>query len=95
MITNRERLNGNSHLKTDEGDFEKVSEVKFLGALITEALEWNPQGTRAVGRPRGTWRRSVREEIESTGRVWNEFKVVAANRVRWRALLDVLCSTRE
>ena len=27
MITNRERLNGNVHLTTDEGDFEKVSEL--------------------------------------------------------------------
>ena len=32
MITNRERLN---HLKTDEGDFQKVSEFKFLGTSIT------------------------------------------------------------
>ena len=28
MITNRETLNGNGHLTTGEGDFEKVSEIK-------------------------------------------------------------------
>ena len=31
--TSRERLNGNGHLIIDEGDFEKVSEFKYQGAL--------------------------------------------------------------
>lgn len=32
--------------------------------ITRQALEWNPQGTRKVGRPRKTWRRSVMEEIK-------------------------------
>ena len=35
MTTSRERLNRNGYL-TDEEDFEKVSEFKYLGELITE-----------------------------------------------------------
>ncbi|KAJ4429209.1 hypothetical protein ANN_26212 [Periplaneta americana] len=31
-------------------------------AIERQALEWNPQGVRKVGRPRGTWRRMVNEE---------------------------------
>ena len=39
IITRREKLNGNGHLTTDEGDFEKLSEFKYLGELITENNE--------------------------------------------------------
>ena len=39
MITSRERLNGNPHLTSDEGDFEKVNEFKYLGTLIRENNE--------------------------------------------------------
>ena len=39
MITSREKLNENGRLTTGEGDFEKVSESKCLGALITENNE--------------------------------------------------------
>ena len=39
MITSRERLNGNCQLTTDEGDFERVNEFKYLGALITKNNE--------------------------------------------------------
>ena len=30
---------GNGYLTTDERDFEKVSEFKYLGELITEKME--------------------------------------------------------
>ena len=40
MITTRQRLNGNGHLTTDNGDFEKVSEFKYLGVLSTENNEF-------------------------------------------------------
>ena len=39
MITSREMLNRNDHLTTDERDVEKVSEFKYLGALITKHNE--------------------------------------------------------
>jgi len=33
------------------------------GDIAKAALEWNPQGTKPRGRPRTTWRRTIREEI--------------------------------
>ena len=39
MITSRETLNGNFHLTRDEGDIEKMSVFKYLGALITKNNE--------------------------------------------------------
>ena len=38
-ITSRENPNGNGHLTTDEGNFEKMSEFKYLGAWIIENNE--------------------------------------------------------
>ena len=31
-----------------------------------QALSWNPQGKRKVGRPRQTWRRSLEEELRQS-----------------------------
>ena len=36
-----------------------------------QALSWNPQGKRKVGRPRQTWRRSVEEELKAVGIRWS------------------------
>ena len=38
-------------------------------AIEKQALEWNPQGARKVGRPRGTWRRTINGEMEKCGKV--------------------------
>ena len=59
-----------------------------------QALEWNPQGKRKVGRPVKTWRRSVEEELKQANITWNTAKRTAANRVRWRSTVSALCSTR-
>lgn len=59
-------------------------------SITKQALEWTPQGHRKVGRPTQTWRRSLRQDLGT--RKWNEVKPVAANRVRWKALVDALCS---
>ena len=59
------------------------------------ALDWNPQGKRKIGRPKTTWRRSVIAEAETNGKSWNEIKILAKNRVRWRNFVDYLCSPAE
>ena len=41
-----------------------------------------------------TWRRMRMAELESKHLTWNEIKGAAQNRVRWRALVEDLCSTR-
>jgi ribosomal 50S subunit-associated protein YjgA (DUF615 family) len=53
------------------------------------ALLWNPQGNRKRLRPRNSWRRSV---IKEAGRSWNELRSLAADRQKWKGLIDNLCS---
>jgi hypothetical protein len=53
------------------------------------ALLWNPQGNRKRGRPRNSWRRLV---IKEASRSWNELRFLAANRQKWKRLIDNLCS---
>ena len=59
------------------------------GETPKAALLWNPQGNRKTGRPRNSWRRSV---IKETGRSWNQLRFLAADRQKWKGLIDNLCS---
>jgi len=64
--------------------------------ITRQALEWNPpQGKRSRGRPKNTWRRTVLEEAKGVKKTWAEIKWVAKNKVRWRNLVDALCSAAE
>jgi hypothetical protein len=63
------------------------------GAIEKTALDWNPQGYRRRGRPKRTWRRTIENEIRSTGRSWNEIKGRAGNRNDWKFFIDAICST--
>ncbi|MEE4247060.1 MAG: reverse transcriptase domain-containing protein [Kangiellaceae bacterium] len=67
---------------------------KPAGNIARQALEWNPQGKRKVGRPRKTWRRSCDEELKMAGITWGSAKKTAQSRVRWRVTVEALCSTR-
>ena len=58
-----------------------------------QVLNWNPQGKRKRGRPRTTWRRDTEEELKQHGLSWTETTRAAQNRVRWRSVVDGLCST--
>ena len=59
------------------------------GKIPKAALHWNPQGNRKKGRPKNSWRRSV---IKEAGRSWNELRFLAADRQKWKRLIDNLCS---
>jgi len=59
------------------------------GEISKAALFWNPQGNRKRGRPRNCWRRWV---IKEAGRSWNELRFLAADRRKWKGLIDNLCS---
>ena len=59
------------------------------------ALEWNPQGSRGRGRPKNTWKRSVMKEATEIGTTWSQLKSTAKNRIRWRHVIEALCSTGE
>jgi hypothetical protein len=58
-------------------------------------LEWNPQGKRRRGRPKNTWRRTVVEEAKEINKTWAKIKAEAKNRVRWKILVEALCSAVE
>jgi ribosomal 50S subunit-associated protein YjgA (DUF615 family) len=71
--------------------------LKWIGHTLREddgeipkaALLWNPQGNGKRGRPRNSWRRSV---IKEAGRSWKELWFLAADRQKWKELVDNLCS---
>ena len=55
--------------------------------VTKRALQWNPQGTRGRGRPRGTWRRVMTEDIERSGQSWQKIQKMAQDRVGWRVFV--------
>ena len=59
------------------------------GEIPKAALLWNPQGSRKRGRPKNSLRTSVIKEV---GRSWNELRFLAADRQKWKELIDNLCS---
>jgi hypothetical protein len=61
------------------------------GEVTKATLLWNPQGSRKRGRPNTSWRKSVTKEA---GRSWNELRFLAADRQKWKELIDNLCSQR-
>jgi hypothetical protein len=44
---------------------------------------------REIGRPKNSSRRSTIKEV---GRSWNELEFLAADRQKWKGLIDNLCS---
>lgn len=99
IISNQElwRITGQKEIKYDI----KMRKWKWIGHILRrdsaniarEALNWNPQGKRKVGRPKNTWRRSIQNELKGVGKSWNEAKAIALNRTRWRCFIEALCST--
>ena len=62
------------------------------GEIPKAALHWNPQGKRERGRPKNSWNQSIKEVIKEAGRSWNELTFLAADRQKWKRLIDNLCS---
>jgi len=58
------------------------------------AMEWNPQGRRSRGRPKQSWRHTVSKELENIGRTWGEAKLLANNKIWWKAMVEALCLSR-
>nr|KAG5708132.1 hypothetical protein BaRGS_002868 [Batillaria attramentaria] len=66
---------------------------KPASSTTRQALTWNPQGKRKRGRPRNSWRRDTEAELCKQGTNWTGVAKLAQNRVRWRRVVDGLCST--
>jgi hypothetical protein len=58
------------------------------------ALDWNAQGYRRRGKPKRMWRRTIEDEIRSTGISWNEIMGIVGDRNAWKLFMDAPCSTR-
>ena len=61
------------------------------------ALGWTPEGRRATGRPKTTWRRTAEKERNMAGwkswnQSWNVAKAAADNRECWAGNLSALCT---
>ena len=75
---------------------------RWIGHTLTKpttnitrlSLECNPQGVRRKSRPKKSWRRTIQKEYEDLGMSWDEVKRTAKNRVRWKAVVEALCSGR-
>nr|KAG5686382.1 hypothetical protein BaRGS_018690 [Batillaria attramentaria] len=65
---------------------------KPASSTTRQALTWNPQGKRKRGRPRNSWRRDTEAELCRQGTNWTGVARLAQNRVRWRRVVDGLCS---
>ena len=63
-------------------------------SITRQALLWNPQGKRKRGRPRNSWRRDTEAELKNNNMSWHDATRSAQNRVRWRSVVDGLCSSR-
>ena len=73
--------------RTEQEEIEntiKRRKFKWLGhtlrkpptSVTRQALDWNPQGARRRGRPRGSWRRTVERELADHNISWGEAKLL-------------------
>lgn len=75
---------------------------KMIGHILRQdrhnlpnvAMTWAPEGKRKRGRPKTTWRRTVEKERAEVGwKSWEEARVAARDRRKWRETADALCAT--
>lgn len=60
--------------------------------IAKQAIDWNPQGSRRIGRPSHTWKRQIEIETSHIHLRWNEIKHRASDRIYWNNLVAALCS---
>jgi hypothetical protein len=95
IISNKDlwRVTGQDYINLEirKRKFRWISHTlrKEDGEVPKAALLWSPQGSRKRGRPKPSWRRSVTKEV---GRSWNELRFLAAERQKWKEIIDNLCS---
>jgi len=50
-----------------------------------QALNWIPEGSHKIGRPRITWSDNIMKDIEHSGVTWEEALLLMTNRQEWRS----------
>ena len=80
--------------KNDERNLNSFPCKSLRRIRITSALlGWTPEGRRARGRPKTTWRRTVEQERNKAGwKSWEVAKSVAQDRKRWSVSVEDLCA---
>ena len=100
VISNQELLN-RTGLKTITENI-KIRRWTWLGhvyrmpanSIPRTALMWTPQGQRKRGRPKETWRRTITKELKTQGLTLQTAARTAADRVKWRSLVDASSTRR-
>ncbi|CAH8677390.1 unnamed protein product [Schistosoma haematobium] len=65
---------------------------KSPNCITRQALTWNLEGKRKIGRPKNTLRREIKADMERMNSNWKELERIAQDRVGWRMLVSGLCS---
>jgi hypothetical protein len=99
-ITNQ-NLHQISNVTTIDQILEK-RRLKLLGHVFrmnsdripNKSIEWQPRnGRRNRGRPKMTWRSTIRKDLEKRNLTWNRARDLAQDRQGWRTLLRPLDPT--
>jgi hypothetical protein len=69
--------------------------VRMSSQVVFKLDHMFKQDSKWRGRPNSTWRISVHMEAKAVGLNRNGVKVAAKNKVRWRCVVDDLCSKQE
>ena len=100
--TSNEKLLENADMKPLSAEV-RWRRWKMIGHILRQdrenhnntAMTWAPEGKRKRGRPKTTWRRTVEKERREAGwNSWDEARVTAADRKRWRESVEALCARK-
>lgn len=62
--------------------------------ICRQALEWNPQGSRRAGRPKLTWRQSVKQDMDRMNiHSFGALRAIANDREKWKSFVEALYPT--
>ncbi|VDP19615.1 unnamed protein product [Schistosoma margrebowiei] len=65
---------------------------KAHNCVTRQALTWNPQGQKKIGRRKNTLRQEMGIDMKKMNKNWMELEKKAQDRVGWRMLVGGLCS---
>ena len=51
-----------------------------------QTMEWQPEGKRNRGRPRLTWKETLKKDLKKLDTTYDEAKAIAQNRLRWKKM---------
>lgn len=55
--------------------------------VTKQILNFTPPGKRRKGRPKETWKRGIKKDMENINRTWNEIKTIAKDRKGWKEIV--------